>query len=236
MENANRAFIQAFFTRNVLSFEDAQTVLASIFAVSEQKDVSSEDVTLRDFESMISAANVALSPLDYEIRSAFHQQSRVRYYALVNTTSDALTQVATLHSADEIAYVKKLLDELFDIRNTERQESLCISGKDALNLVRQGRRETQNSSASGTFNLSAHEAETLLSKLVDEAWLEKSAKGFYTLSPRALMELKDWLVTTYNESADGSEEVEEEFNKIKFCQACKEIVTIVSASKKHKLN
>jgi len=224
-EDTNRAFIQAFFSRNVLTFEQARPILAAIFSVHEKREVRAADITQEDFASMVSAANDALSPLDFEIRSAFHQESRERYYALVNTTSDALTQVATIHSSDEIGYVKRLFDEMFDANNTERREAMCIAGKDALNLVRAGRRETQtqqNGESQTKFNLTAHEAELLLSKLVGEEWLEKSAKGFYSLSPRGLMELKGWLVETYNDE-------ENEIRKIKSCEACKEIITVVGS-------
>lgn len=223
-EDTNRAFVQAFFSRNVLTFEEARPILAALFSVHEKKEVRAADITQEDLSSMISAANDALSPLDFEVRSAFHQETRERYYALVNTTSDALTQIATIHSSDEIGFVKRLFDEMFDANNTERREAMCIAGKDALNLVRAGRRETQtqqNGESLTKFNLTAHEAEVLLSKLVAEGWLEKSAKGFYRLSPRGLMELKGWLVETYNDE-------ENEIRKIKFCEACKEIMTVVS--------
>lgn len=230
-DDANRAFLQAFLSRGALTFAEAQPVLAAIFTINEGRQTNPNDVTLDDLNSYISAANIALSPLDLEIRSTFHQQTRDRFYALVNTTSDAMTQLATTYSADEIAYVKKLLDELFDgSANTERKEAMCISGRDALQLVRSGRRETQNGETQASkSNMTQHEAETLLGKLVAEGWMEKSPKGFYSLSPRALMELKGWLVETYNEEPLANGEVEEEDrapDKIKFCRACKEVITV----------
>jgi hypothetical protein len=45
----------------------------------------------------------AISPFDLEIRSTYHQVSRTRTYALVNTTSDPITQLATTHSPDALA-------------------------------------------------------------------------------------------------------------------------------------
>lgn len=226
LEDTNRAFIQAFFARNILTFEEARPILAAIFSINEKKEVASADITEDDFNSMISAANDALSPLDYLIRSTLDQQTKQRYYALINTTSDSLTQVATVHTSDEIGYIKRLLDELFDTNNTERREAMCISGKDALNLVRAGRRETQGQNQEGDsqtkFNLTAHEAQVLLAQLVMEKWLDKSAKGFYSLSTRGLMELKTWLEDTYNDE-------DSEYKKIKACEACKEIITMVRA-------
>lgn len=219
-EDSNRAFIQAFLSRNVLTFEQAQPLLAAIFSIHEKKSVNVADITQEDFNSMISAANDALSPLDFEIRSTLHQETRERYYALVNTTSDALTQVATIHSTDEIGYVKRLLDAMFETNNTEKREAMCIAGKDALNLARAGRRDTTSEQSQPKLNLTSTEAESLLSNLLVEGWLERSPKGFYSLSPRALMELKSWLIETYNDEGDDEQ-------KIKSCQACKEIITSV---------
>ena len=71
------------------------------------------------------------------------------------------------------------------------------------------------------------DAESMMGKLVEEAWFEKSSKGFYSLSPRALMELRGWLVETYNGPEDEAEEGGRG-DRIKFCQACREIVTMVS--------
>lgn len=228
-EDTNRAFIQAFMARSVLTFEQAKPILSAIFSIHEGRQVTEDSITEEDFHSMISAANAALSPLDFEIRSASGQDTREKWYALVNTTSDALTQMATLHNSDEIAYVKKFLDEMFDTNNTQRREAMCIAGKDALNLARAGRRSTQNDNQSQPkFSLTAHEVEVLLKQLMAEGWLEKSTKGFYSLSVRALMELKEWLVEAYNEPDDG--DGTPTYQKIKFCHACKSIITKVSQS------
>lgn len=225
-DDSNKAFIQAFLARNVLTLDEAKPMLASIWSVEEGKEIGADEVSQDNLNSMISASNKALTPLDYEIQMTVHQDSRETYYALVNTTSDQLTQMATTLSNDEIAYVKRLLDEIFDKNNTKKREALCIHGKDALNLVRAGRRETQSTQTDNAdltrYNLTMNEGEATLAKLVAEGWLEKSGKGFYSLSPRGLMELKSWLVETYNDD-------EEDVKKIKDCEACKQIVTSVSS-------
>lgn len=225
LADSNRAFVQAFLSRNVMTFEQARPVLAAIFSVYEEKQIQAAEITEEDFHSMISAANDALSPLDYVIRSTLDQESRERYYALVNTTSDQFTQVATIRSSDEIGFVKRLLDEMFDANNTERREAMCIAGKDAINLVKASRQETQTQNQNGgnqsKFNLTVSEADALLASLVVEGWLRKSPKGFYSLSPRGILELKGWLEETYNDD-------ESDYKKIKSCEACKEIITIVS--------
>jgi hypothetical protein len=70
------------------------------------------------------------------------------------------------------------------------------------------------------------DAENMMTRLVEEGWFDKSAKGFYSLSPRGLMELKGWLVETYNEPADEDDD-EPRSDKIKFCHACRDIITVV---------
>ena len=69
------------------------------------------------------------------------------------------------------------------------------------------------------------QAEKMLKSLVEEGWFEKSKKGFYSLSPRALMELRGWLTETYNDDDDDDDE---RVLKVKLCFACKEIITVVN--------
>ena len=72
------------------------------------------------------------------------------------------------------------------------------------------------------------QAEKMLKTLVEEGWFEKSIKGFYSLSPRALRELRGWLWETYNDLEDDEDEEGRAPKKIKHCFACKEIITTVS--------
>ena len=156
-----------------------------------------------------------------------------RVYALVNTTSDPLTQLATTYTVDEIAFVNRVFDAMFDTYNTKRSEAMVITAMQAIQLAkspagepsrRQSGNATQQTQASGTSqSLSMSQAEGMMKRLMEEGWLEKSRKGFYSLSPRGLMELRGWLVATYNgENEDGVL-----VNKIKFCAACGEIITAV---------
>ncbi|KIW32684.1 uncharacterized protein PV07_04213 [Cladophialophora immunda] len=228
--DANKAFIQAFLARSVLTLETAKPIIAACSTFKEHREVLPQDVTVEDLNDYVADANRRLSPLDLEIRSTFHQQTRERVYALVNTTSDSLTQLATTYTADEIVYVKKLLDAIFDGQNNKgKREAMCISGIDAIQVGRAPlRRQIPDGNENGTQAsagmLGAKDAENMLHRLLDEGWLEKSRAGFYSLSPRALMELKGWLVDTYNdEDEDGNKK-----EKIKFCHACKEIITVLT--------
>ncbi|KAF2834939.1 DNA repair protein Nse1 [Patellaria atrata CBS 101060] len=222
-DNSNRAFLQAFLARSVLTFEDAKVILAAILTAHEDRQTLENDITEADFNNYVSAANTALSALDFEIRSTLSQHDRTRVWALVNTASDELTQLATTHSADEIAYVKRVLDAMFETNNTQRAEICAVRGNDALRLAKGSadRRETQGSSGQG---LTMKDAERVLKGMVEEGWFERSRAGWYSLSPRALMELRGWLVETYNEPP--TEEGDEGVERVKLCQACREIVTV----------
>lgn len=187
---------------------------------------------MKDFESFVAHAAAALSPFDYSIRSTFHQATGERIWALINATSDPLTQLATVRNADELAYIKRLLDLTFEENNSRRKELMAFNGMQATNArqaptnrQRESRSEDGDSPKavrSSINSLTISHAEKLLGELVQEGWFERSREGFYTLSPRALLELKAWLVEAYN-----SEEAEEgDWQRIKNCVACKEIVTV----------
>lgn len=197
----------------------------------ERRKVLPKDVTEADFNKYILAANEAISAFDLEIRSTEHQISRKRTYALVNSTDDPITQLATSHTADEISYVKRVLDAMFETNNTPRKAIMAVSSTEAVRLAKapsDSSRQTQNGSATQGSNgqsLTMVQAEKTLKNLVVEGWLELSDKGYYSLSPRALMELRGWLIDTYNDD-DGDED--ERDVRIRTCMACKEIITVVS--------
>ncbi|KAI9859066.1 MAG: hypothetical protein M1824_003906 [Vezdaea acicularis] len=234
--DTNRAFLQAILSRGTVTFSQAQPILAAILSINEEREVLAHNVTEQDFNSYIAAANDAISPFDYTIQSTLSQKDRVRVWAIVNTTSDPITQISTTHSADEISFLKRVLDGMFETFNTKRQEVMAITSVQALKYAKppsesqraetQGGGATQGSSSQG---LTKSEAEKMLTSLVDEGWFERSRAGYYSLTPRALMELKSWLVETYNAPNDDNNEEDHEQDrtqKIKMCAACKDIVTV----------
>ncbi|KAF6842056.1 RING-like domain-containing protein [Colletotrichum plurivorum] len=231
-DDGNRAFLQAFLARGTLTFEEAQPILATIFSIEAEdgEPVGPGQVTRDDFESYIAGAAEAVSFFDYEIRSTVHQTTKKRIYALVNTASDPMTQLATTYNAEQISFTKRLLDAMFETYNSPRMEIMAITEMQAIKLARPPRQnnnededgapaQTQSAADKG---LKHSEVEDMLANLVNQGWLEKSRDGFYTLSPRSLLELRAMLIESYNDP----EAAAEEWQRIKFCEACKEPVTI----------
>lgn len=99
---------------------------------------------------------------------------------------------------------------------------MAVSSMQALEgKLRKGARPDGASTQAEDKGLTGDQVEKLLAKLVEEKWIEKSSAGFYRLAPRALMELRSWLLDTYNNPDEP-----EDWQRIKCCEACKEIVTI----------
>ncbi|KAK4134686.1 hypothetical protein BT67DRAFT_361529, partial [Trichocladium antarcticum] len=257
--DANRAFVQAFMARGTLTFPEAQKILAAIKSASNggggddddnnnnnnnnnnnHAHVNPQSITMADFENFLRSAREAVEPLDFDIRNTRDQVrgGGERVWAFINAHSDPATQMSTAHAAEEVAYIKRLLDAMFEQHNTPRIEVMAVDEGQALRASRPAR--SRESGANGAHHdedggengggpaaasasargLKHSEVLSLLSSLVAEGWLEKSRDGFYSLTPRSLMELWGWLVATYNDpDAEGG------WQRIKFCEACKEIVT-----------
>ncbi|KAJ5961170.1 Zinc finger RING-type [Penicillium vulpinum] len=245
--DSNRAFLQAFMARSTMTFEEAQPILAAILTVSEGRTVEPDEVGEDQFSDFVSAANTAVSPFDLEIRSSLpqillpaQQDATItplkRVYALVNTTSDALTQLATTYSPDEIAFLKRLLDYMFVTNNTRVCEAMVASQMQAVQLHKAPSSERQYTSNDSTQTQTAAvqslrmtQAETMIIHLIEEGWLQKSAKGYLSLTPRALMELRGWLALTYNDEGPDGQVV----YRIKSCAACKDIITVGQRCEDH---
>lgn len=234
--DAHRAFLHVLISRQCLTADDARPLLARILAV-EQGDQSSDarSASKEELEAYIHAINDKISPYDLEVRSTRHQRTNAETYALVNTTSDALMQMATTHTADEIAFVRRVLDAMFEAYNTLRAEVMAVTIMQALKLAKPTaedaeRRDSGTGGVGAVAALTGVQAEKMMQDMVTEGWFEQTrSKGtqFYVLSPRALLELREWLVDTYNAELDEDADAEEiaTFTRIKKCYACKEIVT-----------
>ncbi|KAL1800584.1 hypothetical protein ACET3X_000926 [Alternaria dauci] len=218
----HRAFLQAFHTHSVLTVDQMKVILAHVMtAYNPERPWSEGDVTQPYITSTIQTINAKIEAFDYEIRSTRDQQSRDSIYALVNNASDAVTQLATTFSANEIAYIRRVLDHMFDTNNTNIREVMAIKQTEASQLARVSRRNRQSQAASrqshingevedsqtnADTSISIAEADLVLETLVNEAFFQKSKKGYYSLAPRALMELRAYLKETYNESAEENED------------------------------
>ncbi|EEH43934.2 uncharacterized protein PADG_00223 [Paracoccidioides brasiliensis Pb18] len=234
--DSHRAFLQAFMARSTMTLEQAKPVLAAIFSARDNEDILPEDITQTDLTNNIAIINTAISPFDLEIRSTKHQTDHTIIYGLVNTTSDPLTQLATTHNANEIAFVKRVLDAMFDTYNTPRLEAMAVSSMQVAQLAKAPTTADRHEStamnggipiAGAAQSLGLREAEDMMKKLVEEGWFEESLRGYFTLSHRGLMELRGWLIATYNDVDDDvGEDGGPRNDKIKTCMACKDIITV----------
>ncbi|KAH8758459.1 Nse1 non-SMC component of SMC5-6 complex-domain-containing protein [Diaporthe sp. PMI_573] len=230
-DHRNRAFLQALTGRGFITLGEGKSIIAAILSAEDDsaRRITSDSINDNTFRQYISKAREAVASLDYDIRNSYHQISREQIWALINAHSDPSTQMATSRTPDEISFIKRVLDAMFETYNTPRQEVMAVTAAQARKVARPAapvqdgdadREEPAQRTADRALKHS--EIERLLPSLVAEGWFEESDEGFYSLSPRSLMELKTWLVAAYNDPDVGPDS----WQRIKFCEACKEIVTI----------
>jgi hypothetical protein len=160
------------------------------------------------------------------------QHTKLIVYALVNKTSDSLTQLATTFTASEIAYIRRLLDYMFETNNTHTRQVMAIKHAEASQLARLSRHNRQSqvngdgeqSQVSQDTGISIQEADEVLITLQNEGFFQKSSGQYYSLAPRALMELRAYLKETYNEPS-SSPSADDAVIRIRDCEGCREIVT-----------
>ncbi|KAF2665783.1 hypothetical protein BT63DRAFT_75451 [Microthyrium microscopicum] len=237
--STHRALLQAFFAHTTLPTAHLPALLSSIHTAADpDRPTLPADITQPDIDASIASVNAAIAPFDYEIRCVHHQSSMSRAdseatYVIVNCTSDPSTQLATRFNADEVKFVRRVLDLMFDKMNFEGREVCAVRPSEALRVakVRDSVGGTQIETLNGegvgggvASSLKLDQAERVLEELKQEGWLELSEAGFLSLSVRALAELGRWLVEVYNDP----EAEEDEWQRIKTCEGCKQIVTIVS--------
>ncbi|KAI5815195.1 DNA repair protein Nse1 [Pyronema omphalodes] len=236
--DTHRALVQAFLARSTMTGEELVEVVTAIHEVENPEEPT--ETTPEVCKDMISRINTALAPFDFEIRSTRDQTTRTEIFAFVNINPDTIIQGATHHSADEIAFFRRLLDAMFETNNQYKAEVMAVSSNEALNLNKNPRvqptqingedgDQTQSTGEGQGPGLTMKQAQEALEMFVDEGWLRKSRAGWYTLAPRGLLELSYYLQQTYNDEADPEESEDPDtppIKRIKDCFACREIITI----------
>ncbi|KAF2852815.1 hypothetical protein T440DRAFT_391820 [Plenodomus tracheiphilus IPT5] len=231
----HRAFLQAFQTHSVMSVDVMKSILASILtAQNPERPWTEGDITQPQLNNAIQTINAKLEPFDFEIRNTRDQREKTTIYALVNNTSDSLTQFATKFTPGEIAYIRRLLDHMFETNNNMTREVMALKHTEASQLARPSRQRNRQSQVNGDDNddatqasdpgITIQEADIVLDRLVQQSFFQRSRSGYFSLAPRGLMELRAYLKETYNESAEESEDGLERI-RIHDCEGCKEIVT-----------
>jgi hypothetical protein len=188
---------------------------------------------------MVQAVNAKIGTFDYEIRSTRNQIDRSLTYALVNTTSDPFTQIATDFTPDEIAYIKRLLDYMFESKNSKIREVMAVKALKATQLAKAPNRSRQSEAVTdaggegestqaeaSVKSIPMNDAEKVLSQLVLQGFFQRSKNDYFSLAPRALMELGAYLKETYNEPPREDDEDDEPIIRIRDCEGCREIVTV----------
>ncbi|KAH0827088.1 Nse1 non-SMC component of SMC5-6 complex-domain-containing protein [Lanmaoa asiatica] len=198
--DVQRLFLQAVFSRGILSVKHAQILWAkcidAVKAAAPSLGIQFDD-SRQAWDKFVSDINTALNPLDLEFRHLADEETGVEMYAVVNTKDDEIAQIATEYTPLEIAYFKAVVEQIM----LASREAYSVSSLAALREV-----------GSLKSNMTKSQAEVVLGSLVAKGWLLKSRRARYSLSTRALLELLPYLKSNYPEECLE-------------CTICMEIVT-----------
>ncbi|KAJ7774760.1 Nse1 non-SMC component of SMC5-6 complex-domain-containing protein [Mycena metata] len=201
-KDVQRLFLQAVLSRGVLSGKLAQTIWAkckeAVMAADDSIDIAHSG-NVADWEAFVVKVNKELDPLDLEFRHQLEEVGGKDMYAIVNRKGDEIAQMATDYTPGEIAFFKAMVEQIM----LAPRRSFSISSLAALREV---------SALKPKSNMSKTQTEIVLASFVAKGWLLKSKRGRYSLSTRALLELKPYLESTY------ADEVLE-------CTICSDIIT-----------
>ena len=252
----HRLLLQSFLTHGVMTVDELKPVLSTIMtahstprppactrrsanhASDPDRPFHPDDITQPLLTSTIQTVNAKVEPYNFEIRSALNQHNKVLTYAFVNKTSDPVTQLATRFSPSEIAFIRRMLDHMFETNNTHTRQVMALRHNEASQLARNLRRNRQSQingpddaadSQAADQGITIQEADAVLDALVHDGFFEKSPSKYYSLAPRALMELGPYLKEMYNadRAADDDDDDDDEppVTRIHDCEGCRELMT-----------
>ncbi|KAG7880691.1 hypothetical protein KL905_002665 [Ogataea polymorpha] len=157
----------------------------------------------------IALINRELASLDLEIVETLAQDDEKNInVSFVNTKSSPSIKLSTSYTEKEISVINELIDQMFESPfDDEDNLTYSLSYTQALNVAK---RNIQTIT----------DAQKFINKLESSGWLE-TVKGKYTLSARALAELKSYLISKFEtksaENPDGT---------VSLCHGCKELITM----------
>ncbi|TYZ58932.1 hypothetical protein PybrP1_010786 [[Pythium] brassicae (nom. inval.)] len=135
------------------------------------KKLTGEELTRSDVESMVNKIAASVRSFALDVRRGVYDDGKM-YVAVVNTSSDSLTQFSSNFKPWEIVFLRKAIEEIVD------SDGGAVHEADLINL-----RE-------GTSITEVHE---LIRKLTAEKWLAPSQNAAdtagLTLGPRTFLEL-----------------------------------------------
>ncbi|KAF8136697.1 Nse1 non-SMC component of SMC5-6 complex-domain-containing protein [Boletus edulis] len=186
--NVQHLFLQAVFSRGILSFKHAQLLWKKCIDVVNKVANRVPPIAFNEgrqaWDKFVTEINTSLNPLDLEFRHLMDEQTGIEMYAVVNTKDDEIAQMATDYTPLEIAYFKAVVEQIM----LASHEAYSVSSLAALREV-----------SSLKSNMTKSQAEAVLASLVAKGWLLKSKRARYSLSTRALLELLPYLKSNYPE-------------------------------------
>jgi len=193
--DARRLFLQAILSRRYMSTALVEALWKRSVEVVKAAD---ETLQIRDtpWDELIVQINTSLNSLDLEFSRGHDEETGTEMWALVNRRDDDIAKVASDYTPQDIAYFKALVEDIITAPNN----SFSVSSLAAM------RDPPKPASMTKTY------AEAVLTSFVARGWLLKSKKGRYSLSSRSLLELQQYLKSTYPDD-------------ILECTICLEIIT-----------
>ncbi|XP_021266682.1 non-structural maintenance of chromosomes element 1 homolog isoform X1 [Numida meleagris] len=178
MSDAHRRFLQVLMSHGIMEGAEARRLHRRCCDIS--KVYYAQD-KLDDF---ITTINNQLQPLFMQIRKGMSEVDGKTHYALVNMAETEITKMASDYAENELELFRKTMDLII------LSENGFASSTDILNCADQLK----------TKKMKKKEAEQVLKIFVDDKWLSER-NGEYTLHTRCIMEMEQYILSTYQDIA-----------------------------------
>ncbi|KAI0028114.1 Nse1 non-SMC component of SMC5-6 complex-domain-containing protein [Vararia minispora EC-137] len=197
--DASRLFLQAVISRRYFSTKLAQTLWRKCVEAVEAVD-EALDVQRKPWDEFVAQINDSLNSLDLEFSRLHDEETGKEMWALVNRRDDDVAQVASDYSPQEIAYFKALVDEIMTAPNNAFSVSSIAAMRDPPkpgNMTKTAAEGVLSSFVARGWLLRSRRVSVMQFPGAEEAAYPTCRKGRYSLSTRGLLELQQYLKSTY---------------------------------------
>ncbi|KXJ21232.1 non-structural maintenance of chromosomes element 1 homolog [Exaiptasia diaphana] len=198
VKDSHRLFLRTLMTRPFLPEREVKRVYQQCCEAFD------EDYSSDQFQPFLAKVNKIIQPLFLEVKAGVSENEGIKYYALINTTEDEHSKMATDYTPNDIAFFKKAIDLIIN------SDDGSVSSMDLMNVASDLEKK-----------MLCTYAEKLLKRLVDDKWLTESS-GIYYLGGRAMIDIDQYLKREYKDDLSNCMMCDLSAIQSQMCQHCQE--------------
>ncbi|KAL5017578.1 hypothetical protein ScPMuIL_007167 [Solemya velum] len=184
IRRSHQMFIQCFMSRGFLDAKEVKHLYKSCCETFGDAYLADEEERRKLLLEFVLTINNNLRQFHMEIKKGVSEEDGSNFYGLVNMSDNNITRLASDYTTNELELFKKIVE--FIVVESATGE---IGSIEVVNLTEKLDRR-----------MSKNDAENLINRMEEDKWI-RVKQGRISLGTRAILELEQYILSVYPDSA-----------------------------------